>query len=62
MGLFTFISISRIRISDIFLIFILYNKKCRRHIYMKFDGIPIDKEINLFKSQKIIFVKGGKDK
>ena len=29
---------------------------------MKFDGIPIDKEINLFKPQKIIFVKGGKDK
>ena len=32
------------------------------HVWLEIDGKPIGKEMDLSKFQKIIFVKGGKDK
>jgi len=32
------------------------------HARVEIDGVPIGEEIDLYKFQKIIFVKGGKDK
>ena len=32
------------------------------HARVEFDGVPIGEEMDLSKFQKIIFVKGGKDK